>query len=47
MQNEDDFYVIDMALASESTLSDVVEPAKFKKYTEDWIPDLRAQKKMK
>lgn len=40
MQNGTDFYVIDMALASESALSDVVDPAKFKLYAEDWLPKL-------
>lgn len=40
MQNGEDFYVIDMALASESALSDVVEPSKFKKFSENWIPKI-------
>lgn len=40
MQNGEDFYVIDMALASESALSDVVEPSKFKKLSENWIPKI-------
>lgn len=40
MQNGDDFYVIDMAQASDSALSDVVEPSKFKKIPENWMPKL-------
>ena len=41
MQNGDDFYVIDMAQASESALRDVVDPVKFKEYPENWIPKLK------
>lgn len=40
MQNGDDFYVIDMASAAESALSDVVDQSKLEKTEEDWIPKL-------
>lgn len=39
MQNGDEFYVIDMALASESALSDVIQD-KLIKPEENWIPKL-------
>lgn len=39
MQNGDDFYVIDMALAAESALSDVIQD-KLVKPKENWIPSL-------
>lgn len=39
MQNGDDFYVIDMALAAQSALNDVVE-GKLKEVNEKWIPKL-------
>ena len=40
MQNGDDFYLIDMALASQSALSDCVPKGIIKKADENWIPDL-------
>ena len=40
MQNGDDFWIIDMALANTSALNDCVEKGKLKKVTEDWIPVL-------
>lgn len=40
MQNGDDFYVIDMALASQSALNDVVEPGKLSISVENWLPKL-------
>ena len=41
MQNGDDFYVIDMALATQSALNDCVDSAKLKKIEEKWIPQLK------
>lgn len=41
MQNAEEFYVIDMALASESALSDVVPKDKMEKYEHNWIPNMR------
>lgn len=41
MQNGDDFYLIDMAAASTSALSDVVPPEKLKKTEENWLPDFQ------
>lgn len=39
MQNGDDFYVIDMAEAASSALSDCVEKEKLKKNEENWLPN--------
>ena len=40
MQNGDDFWLIDMALANQSALADVVPPHKLKKQTINWLPTL-------
>lgn len=40
MQNGNDFYVIDMALATQSALIDCVDSNKLKKITENWLPQL-------
>lgn len=40
MQNGDDFYLIDMALADNSALSDCVPKGMLKKTEENWIPKL-------
>lgn len=45
MQNGEDFYVIDMALASESALSDVVPEGKLVKYNQSWMPSLQLKTK--
>lgn len=39
MQNGNDFYVIDMALAEVSALNHCIPKGKLKKYQENWIPD--------
>ena len=38
MQNENDFYIIDMALADTSAMRDCVPKGELKKSREDWIP---------
>ena len=46
MQNGDDFYIIDMALAANSALKECVPPGLLKPVQEKWIPklpDLTAQ----
>ena len=40
MQNGNDFWVIDMALAENSALRECVPPEKLKKSAENWIPQL-------
>lgn len=40
MQNGDDFWIIDMALAYNSALKEFVEPSKLKKPVENWLPKL-------
>jgi len=40
MQNGDDFYVVDLAMAVWSALNDCVEPGKLEKPQENWIPTL-------
>lgn len=40
MQNGDDFWLIDMALANESALRDVVPKEKLKQQRIDWIPKI-------
>lgn len=40
MQNGDDFYIIDMALAEHSALSDCVSAEKIKHIEVDWMPKL-------
>ena len=40
MQNGDDFWIIDMALAVNSALVDCVPPNKLKPVKEDWLPKL-------
>ena len=40
MQNGDDFWLIDMALAENSALRECVPPQKLKHYPENWIPKL-------
>ena len=39
MQNGNDFYIIDMALAEVSALNHCIPKGKLKKYQENWIPD--------
>lgn len=41
MQNEDDFWIIDMALAVNSALKNCVPNGKLKKVEEDWLPLLK------
>ena len=41
MQNENDFWVIDMALAYNSALKECIPKDKLKKYEENWLPNLR------
>lgn len=41
MQNGSDFYIIDLALASQSALNDCVEPSKLKSIEDNWIPKLK------
>jgi hypothetical protein len=38
MQNGDDFYIIDMALAATSALSECVPPGLLKPLKENWLP---------
>lgn len=40
MQNGTEFYIIDMALAQESALSDCVPKGKIKHIEVDWMPKL-------
>lgn len=40
MQDGDDFYVIDMALAANSALSGCVPKGKLRPATEDWLPEI-------
>lgn len=40
MQNGEDFYIIDMALASQSALNDCVNPSKLRLPIENWLPKL-------
>lgn len=40
MQNGDDFWIIDMAIAAQSTFYDRVPPALRKPVTEEWLPNL-------
>lgn len=40
MQNGDDFYLIDMALAQDSALLDQVDSERLKQSEENWLPDL-------
>lgn len=40
MQNENDFYIIDMALAAESALKNYVPKGRLHPVKEDWIPEL-------
>lgn len=40
MQNGSDFWLIDMALANQSALADVVPPHKLKKQSINWLPML-------
>ena len=40
MQNGTEFYIIDMALAQESALSDCVPEGKIKNIEIDWMPKL-------
>ena len=42
MQNGNDFYIIDMALAFNSALSDCVPKGLLKQPDEDWLPKLPA-----
>jgi hypothetical protein len=44
MQNQDDFWLIDMSLAENSALNHCVPKDKFKKSKENWIPKLSAPK---
>ena len=41
MQNGDDFYIIDMALAKNSALNDCVPKGLLRDAEEDWIPKLK------
>ena len=41
MQNGNDFYIIDMATACTSALSDCVPAGKIKKQEENWLPELK------
>lgn len=40
MQNSDDFYIIDMALAVQSTFKECIPEGKLKAVEEDWMPKL-------
>ena len=40
MQNGDDFWIIDMALAANSALKECIQAGKLKPVVENWIPDL-------
>lgn len=44
MQNDDDFWLIDMALAANSAFSDKM-PIKFTVPEESWIPNLKFKEK--
>jgi len=44
MQDANDFYIIDMALAYNSALSECVPPGLLKKPMENWLPRIPAQK---
>lgn len=41
MQDGDDFYIIDMALAANSALSECVPKGKLRPVTEDWLPEIQ------
>lgn len=41
MQNGTDFWLIDMATANTSALSDCIPPEKRKSYQEDWLPKIK------
>lgn len=41
MQNENDFWFIDMATASASALNERIPKGKLKKMKENWIPEIR------
>lgn len=41
MQNEDDFYIIDMALAATSALKQCIPAGKLKAITENWLPEIQ------
>ena len=43
MQNGSDFWLIDMALANQSALADVVPPHKLKKQMINWLPTLPSE----
>ena len=45
MQNGEDFYIIDMALAENSALSECVPAGSLRPVTEDWLPKLPAEKR--
>ena len=40
MQDGDNFYVIDMALAANSALSGCVPKGKLRPVTENWLPEI-------
>ena len=44
LQNGDDFYIIDMALAATSALSECVPKGMLKAEKEDWLPKLTEKK---
>lgn len=44
MQNGDDFYIIDMALAQDSALKECVPHHLLKEKKEDWIPVIETKK---
>lgn len=44
MQNDDEFYIIDMALAKDSALVDCVPAGLLKHVNENWLPDLSGKK---
>ena len=41
MQNGQDFYIIDMAIASNSALNDCIPPNRLKKFEENWLPTIK------
>lgn len=43
MQNDDEFYIIDMALLSESALTDVIPHDKINKELQSWFPNFQLQ----
>ena len=45
MQNGEDFFIIDMALAENSALNECVPKGLLKKAEENWLPDLSDQYK--